>query len=101
MKRHCYKLNSTEITLLIIYALWSLYFFYFIYWKEYDNNAAGGMASMAMGFLCIAVLVVYVLGFSVGALLLKKRRRLYLIILPFLFMPLFIMVLIQVFIRII
>lgn len=64
--------------MLALYALGWAYITYFLYWKEYDNNAAGAWASIEVGFIALLLTFVYLTGFIIAAVRGKKNRKSYL-----------------------
>ncbi|WP_207534485.1 hypothetical protein [Desertivirga arenae] len=81
------KLSNAEIVFLIYYILWWLYLVYWINSEKYDNNPAGGIASVGMGFLTFSIFLLYLISFSIAAIVSRKKRFLYLLIILFLFLP--------------
>lgn len=76
-----------EASLLIVYCSWWMYFIFFLYGSDYDNNYAAASASIGLVWLTILIVSTYLLGFAIGALITKNKRRQYLLILIFIMMP--------------
>ena len=64
---------------LLIYAVWWIYVVYFLYFKAYDNNAAGATASIGIGSITLLLIIFYLIGFTVAIFRDKPNRKLYIL----------------------
>lgn len=91
------KLNQLGFTpiALLVYGIWWGYVFYFLYWKTYDDNAAGADASIGVGLITLLFVVSYIIGFIIAAIKDEINRVDYLVLLGVTVVPLFVLFVIE------
>lgn len=85
------------LLLLFIYVIWWSCVFFFLYWKDFDNNAAGGMASSGLGEVTLVLSVLYLICFLLIAVLVKVVRNVFLLAAASLFVPVIVVSLVELF----
>lgn len=79
----------------MVYSLWWMYLIYFLYFKEYDDNYAGGSASIGLGLITVFIILAYVIGFVVAAVKYQTKRKQHLLTLIILLLPVVVIYLIE------
>lgn len=74
--KHFFVQFPVSILSLIIYYLWWCFVFTFNN-KEYDNNAAGGMAILGLGIITIIFSISILVGFLISIIIKKEKRKTY------------------------
>jgi cytochrome c biogenesis protein CcdA len=88
------EMNATPVAL-IIYSVWWGYVIYFLYWKDYDNNAAGAWASVGIGLMTLFMIIVYLTGFIIASFKDRPNRSLYLVSIGLILTPLLILFVVE------
>ncbi len=79
--------RQLAIIYLAIYSCWWGYAIYFLYGKHYDNNYAGGTASLAISIITIMFVLAYLVGFIVTANRSKNYKKFFWLTVPSLLIP--------------
>jgi hypothetical protein len=80
------KSNILSLSALALYFIWWIYFMPDFANKNYDNHYTGAVAAEEIARLTIAVIVIYTIGFLIGAFKTKNPKR-YLLFIPLVFVP--------------